>query len=409
MESPAVRLGDVVKIVGGGTPSKSNPGYYDGGIPWVTPKDMKSWNIRSAKVNITSTGLEDSAARLVPVGSVLVVVRSGVLKHTLPIGVCRIPVAINQDMKALLCADGVYPDFIARLIQARSAEVLGWVRATTADNFPVDKLKDVMFTLPPLVEQRRIAELLDRADELRTKRLGALASIDDLTQSAFMEAFVDGVDPSWPIVTVDELLAQRKNSIRTGPFGSQLLHSEFVESGVAVLGIDNAVSNEFRWSDRRYITEEKYRKLERYTVYPGDVLITIMGTCGRAAVVPEGMPTAINTKHLCCITLNRSHCLPMYLHNYFLRHPVARSYLEKSAKGAIMSGLNMGIIRSLPVVLPPIALQQEFQARKAKIQKLHRIHMASMNELDELFASLQQRGYGRRLGKKSNPTGCEGT
>src|SRR5690606_16375969 len=134
--------------------------------------------------------------------------------------------------------------------------------------------------LPPLAEQRRIAAVLDKADALRRKRLQALEKLDALLQNTYLQ-IVGPKHPgflSWPKRKVAELAAKHKGSMRTGPFGSALKHSEFVDEGIAVLGIDNAVQNRFAWSERRYITPEKYQKLKRYTVKPQDVIITIMGT-----------------------------------------------------------------------------------------------------------------------------------
>jgi len=393
----SAKLGEVCSVVGGGTPTRSNPAYYGGPIPWVTPKDMKTWEIRGSEIGITKLGLENSAARLVPPNSALVVVRSGVLKHTVPVAISRVPVAINQDMKALLCNDKLHPDFLARFVKASSPTILKWVRATTADNFPIDKLKQLEIPLPPPDEQHRIAEILDLADELRAKRRAALGELEALTQSIFLDMFGDPAGHGWRLDTVANVAVSSRNSIRTGPFGSQLLHSEFTNDGIAVLGIDNVVANEFRWARPRYISEGKYRGLVRYRVYPGDVLITIMGTCGRCAIVPENVPVAINTKHLCCITLDSEKCLPVFLHAYFLWHPSARTYLAQKAKGAIMEGLNMGIIREMPIPLAPLELQRLFEERIRHIDRLRRDAVSSLAKLDEVFDSLQHRAFRREL------------
>lgn len=253
-------------------------------------------------------------------------------------------------------------------------------------------LRRLEFPLPPLDEQRRIAAILDKADELRAKRREAHAHLDTLTQSIFHSMF-GAPDPSWPELTIDDLADRQKGAIRTGPFGSQLLTSEFTDEGIAVLGIDNAVSNQFAWKERRYISPEKYETLRRYTVRPGDLLVTIMGTLGRCAVVPDDISPAINTKHLCCITLNRELAVPEWLHSYFLRSDAANQYLRQTTKGAIMGGLNMGIIKRMPVLLPPLELQQTFATRVAAVERLKELHSKHLAEMDALFVSLQHRAF----------------
>jgi type I restriction enzyme S subunit len=276
------------------------------------------------------------------------------------------------------------------------AFVADMVNKATGASYPAvsDRIIfDSRIPLPPLAEQRRIAEVLDRAEALRAKRRAALAQLDSLTQSLFLDLFGDPATKGWAMTDIAGVVNAKDGSIRTGPFGSQLLHREFTDHGIAVLGIDNAVANEFRWGERRFISETKYRQLKRYTVRPGDVLITIMGTCGRCAVVPNDIPPAINTKHLCCITLDPEKCLPVFLHAYFLLHPIAQKYLSQTAKGAIMSGLNMGLIKGMPVPLPPISMQREFARRVTAVERLKTAHRASLAELDALFATLQHRAF----------------
>lgn len=279
----------------------------------------------------------------------------------------------------------------------RRPQTIDWASArSTGVNLPrlsPGELETLEIPLPPLDEQRRIAAILDKADALRRKRKRSIELLDRLAHSKFSETFVSDGDPEWSIASVEELAID----IRTGPFGSQLLHSEFVDQGVAVLGIDNAVDNEFRWGERRFISETKYAQLKRYRVRPGDVLITIMGTCGRCAIVPDDIPIAINTKHLCCITLNKDKCLPEFLKAAFLHHPMVLKQLGVQAKGAVMPGLNMGIIKSLSFPLPPIELQAAFVGMIHRLRSIRSQQLKGKADLDLLFSSLQHRAFSGQL------------
>jgi type I restriction enzyme, S subunit len=272
-----------------------------------------------------------------------------------------------------------------------------WPRSGSGQPFikPSD-VKGHQVVLPPLDEQRRIAQVLDAANTLRRQRESSVQLVDQLRRAVFLSTTLHPED-SWPVGAVADLADDSSGGIRTGPFGSHLLHSEFVNEGVAVLGIDNAVANEFRWGAERYITHTKYQTLRRYTVHPGDVLITIMGTCGRVAVVPDDVGLAINTKHLCCISLDRTKCLPEFLHAYFLEHPSARQFLMARAKGAIMAGLNMAIIKELPVCLPPMKVQRQLASHLAEVDRLREHATEHKRELDVLFSSLRYRAFNGEL------------
>lgn len=272
------------------------------------------------------------------------------------------------------------------------SQITQLVTGSAQQNFGPSHLESIRISLPNLNEQQRIAEQLEQADRLRHTRRYALELSDSFLPAAFLELFGDH-EKSWPTVTVGELAAPKRGSIRTGPFGSQLLHSEFTDSGIAVLGIDNAVSNRFEWAERRYISPAKYEQLQRYTVFPGDVLITIMGTCGRCAVVPDGISTAINTKHLCCITLDKSRCLPVFLHGAFLYHPLIHRQLGVLQKGAIMDGLNMEIIKGLRFTLPSLPLQQKFAAIVERHERLRATQREALRQAEHLFQTLLHQAF----------------
>ena len=158
-------LGDVGRWFGGGTPSKSNPRFWTGGnIPWVSPKDMKFNLITDAQDHITDDAVAQSATNLVESGSVLIVVRSGILQHTLPVAVTQRQVALNQDLKAVTPGENIRADYLALALKAFEQDILHSCTKTGTTVQSLELPVFLRFEIPvaPLPEQRRIVAEIEK-------------------------------------------------------------------------------------------------------------------------------------------------------------------------------------------------------------------------------------------------------
>ncbi len=157
-------MGDVGQWFGGGTPSKANPRFWTGGdIPWVSPKDMKSDLITDTQDHITEDAVEQSATNLVEAGSVLIVVRSGILQHTLPVALAQRQVALNQDLKAVKPLGNIRSDYLAFALKTFEREILQSCTktGTTVQSLALPVFLRFPFPVAPLAEQGRIVAKLD--------------------------------------------------------------------------------------------------------------------------------------------------------------------------------------------------------------------------------------------------------
>lgn len=154
------------EIYGGGTPSKAHPEYYkDSDIPWVSAKDMKTDVLKDSQIKINQLGVDNSTARLVPVNSVIMVIRSGILKHTLPVAVNKVPITVNQDLKVFIPGERILTRFLAVQFKMQEKDILSGVRAVTADNIEFNSLKQRRMIVPPIDLQQKYLMFLERIDK----------------------------------------------------------------------------------------------------------------------------------------------------------------------------------------------------------------------------------------------------
>ncbi len=179
-----VAISELATFHSGGTPNKAQASYWGGSIPWVTVKDMKVMRLNGVGENLTDEGA--ATVRTVPAGSVLVLVRGMGLFKDLPVVLCDRPVTFNQDIKALVTKQGIDSEYFAFALIARKSDILRHVDSAGhgTGRLDTDLLKSTPIPLPPLPEQRKIAEILRTWDEAlekltalraaKDKRLGAL-------------------------------------------------------------------------------------------------------------------------------------------------------------------------------------------------------------------------------------------
>ncbi len=157
------RLGDVGKITGGGTPSMANEEYWNGNIPWVSPKDMWTEFVTDTEMKVTPKGINESSTNLIPVGSLLIVGRSGILKRKLPVAINSVECTVNQDMKVIIPHLIEMNRFLQFMFWGLESIILKeYVKfGMTVHSLKYDEFSQMPIPLPPLSEQIRIVQKLD--------------------------------------------------------------------------------------------------------------------------------------------------------------------------------------------------------------------------------------------------------
>ena len=240
--------------------------------------------------------------------------------------------------------------------------------------------------LPALADQKRIAGILDAADALRTKRREALAQLDTLLQSTFLDMFGDSVtNPmGWEEPRLEDLCKKVIDCPHSTP--------RWTGSGVVCLRTSNLGKGEWNWADTRFVSEEDYaERTRRGEILLNDIILSREGTVGVLALVDDGMRLCMGQR-LVQLRVNDSQLAPRFLLNLLL-HSLAPERLSRLMTGSTSKHLNVKELRKLPVLLPPLEIQRRFAAiaESAECQKARqRAHLA---ELDTLFASLQARAF----------------
>jgi type I restriction enzyme S subunit len=187
----------VIRATGGSTPSKENQEYWEGDIPWVSPKDMKKSRISGSTDHVSGKALEDTGLPLIRIGSVLIVVRGMILAHSVPVAITEVAVTINQDMKALEAGRELSPDYLLLLLSGIRDAVFEYIDSSAhgTKKLEWERFEGVQLPIPPLEDQRclvsKTEKLIENIDELSNQASGLTKLLQE-RRSALISAAVTG-------------------------------------------------------------------------------------------------------------------------------------------------------------------------------------------------------------------------
>jgi type I restriction enzyme, S subunit len=384
------RLGEVGEWLSGGTPSKRRSEFWSGSIPWVSPKDMKVARIGDAEDHVSAEAAADGS-RLVPPGTLLLVVRGMILAHTVPVAVTTRQAAFNQDIKALLPHRGITADFLLYWLQNREQSLLNLVDTAThgTKRLPSESLFAVRVPHPPLPEQRKIAAILSSVDEAIEKTQAVIDQVQVVKKGLMRELLTRGlpgrhkkfkktaigeIPEEWAARSVQEIASQKSYACVGGPFGSDLTAKAYTQTGVPVIrgGNLNASDRWMREDGFVYVSDDKADALVRNLAYPGDIIFTQRGTLGQVARIRPGTghQRFLLSQSQMKLTVDEGIANPDFV-VFFFQSDAAISMIQRATIATGIPHINLSILRSFLLPVPPLAEQAEIVAALDAVE--HRI------------------------------------
>lgn len=251
-------------------------------------------------------------------------------------------------------------------------------------------LAELRIPLPPLPEQRRIAEILDKADTLRVKRRAALAQLETLVQSIFFAMFGDpGANPKgWPLVSIADI-CEVKGGKRL-PKGEEYSPVPTPFRYIRVVDLKGGCVDE---SALVYLKPETQAGISRYVVNSGDVIISIAGSIGLVAPVPQSLDGVNFTENAAKLTPRGSARFEAEYLAAFLETDYAQGQIRSHVGQVTIGKLALFRIEKLMVPLPPITLQRAYLRRTSAAGALGNAQKEAISRLDELVGALQHLAF----------------
>lgn len=378
------KLGEICEVVSGGTPSRTKREFWHNGIiPWIKIGNIKGKYVREADEYITQAGLDGSSAKMLSSGTILYTIFATLGE----VGILGMDACTNQAIAGIMVKDHseVLTDYLYYYLKSKKPYVNELGRGVAQNNINMSILRSFEVPLPNLLSQQRIVEVLDRVSTVISSRQQQLQKLDELVKARFVEMFGDPITNTkgWKIEK-----AEKHIDLLSGfPFDS----SQYTQYGVKICGGLIIMPQRIDWDSCKYWSSTE--GLEEYTLQERDIVMAL-----DRPWISEGFKIAmVDADELPALLIQRTARIrAVDINQYYLMHCFALGGFDShcNVTGSLVPHISAKDIRSFPIMLPPIELQEQFAAFVEQVDKSKAAIQKSLDEAQLLFDSLMQKYFG---------------
>jgi type I restriction enzyme S subunit len=369
------KLGDVAEIVGGGTPKTKVPEYWNGNIPWLTPRDLSNFSgryISNGERNISKVGLKNSSAKILPKGTVL-------LSSRAPVGYLVIAlneISTNQGFRSLIPNSKTNRLFLFYLLKNNVDYLKSQSTGTTFGELAGSTLKSLSFLFPPLPEQRAIALVLSNLDDKIDLLHRQNKTLEAMAETLFRQWFVEDFD-RMEFEQLKLLVSVIDNRGKTPPY--QNISTEYPVIEVNALVGDTRIVN---YSViRKYVLEETFKTWFRGHPKKFDILLSTVGSIGEISMfLIEKGSIAQNV-----VALSPSVISPFYLYQFL---KFSQKQIMQLDIGGVQPSIKIPHLLSMLIPIPTKEKQKIFDGQLIKITSKIELNYKQIRTLEKLRDTL---------------------
>ena len=388
-----VSIKECCRVISGSTPRRNKPEYWNGGIHWVTPKDLSNLNVpilKEAPEKITKIGYKSCSTTLLPKGSILFSSRA-------PIGLVAIAgreMCTNQGFKSLVPNESVDSSYLYWCIRYFTPQLAAQGSGTTFKELSKTIVEKFKIPLPPLEEQKRIAAILDKADAIRRKRKKAIALTEELLRSTFLDMFGDPVTnpKGWKVVELEKILGE---SFQNGAYFPKDKYSNS-EGSIEMVHMSDAFYGVAKPGNLKRVLASK-KEREQYELTEGDVLINRRSLnyegSAKPCLIPSLKESLIFESSLIRVRVNQKIVDPIFFYSYMLQPRARAAFVFPYVTKSTISGINQAGLKRVKIVVPPINLQLKYKQIYNQITHTTTNNKNDLKQIDNLFNSLLQKAF----------------